>query len=83
MNWTRPDAYHTASDCGRYTVARVRVQGVDTYVAWCRKPEPAMELAASDPVQPTATDATRMAAIKAMQAVCERHVSEAASASRG
>ncbi len=81
MNWTRPDSYYMASDCGRYTVSRVRVNGIDTYVAWHRttgRTTRGTELAASEPVPPTATDATRMAAIKQMQGECERHASEAA-----
>lgn len=71
--WRQPDQYHIATACGRFTVARVRVQDVDQYVAYRREPSlnvaRARELGRAF-VPPRATDAERMTAIRAMKKVC-------------
>lgn len=34
MIWTRVDDYHQRSDCGRYRVCAVRLEGVCKFEAW-------------------------------------------------
>lgn len=34
MKWRIIDEYHAESDCGRYTVCRIRVNRERTYEAW-------------------------------------------------
>lgn len=76
LRWRKPDQYHIASVCGRFTVARIRVQDVDHYVAFRREPTVSVVRAHELDVRtvaPRATDAERMAAIRAMQDVCQAH----------
>ena len=76
LQWRRPDEHHIATVCGRFTVARIRVQDVDHYVAFRREPTPAVVKAhelGERAVPPRATDAERMAAIKSLQQCCEAH----------
>lgn len=39
MRWKRGDEYHIASECGRFTVARIGLPPY-RYVAWMRHPHP-------------------------------------------
>lgn len=74
LRWLKPDDYHIRSECGRFTVARRRISGVDWYIAYRREQSVdvtrAHELGATE-VQPRATEAQRKAAIRAMQHLCE------------
>lgn len=36
MKFSRIDAHHAVSDCGRYSIARVVVSGAPRYEAWTR-----------------------------------------------
>lgn len=67
LQWRKPDEYHIASVCGRFTVCRITVDKAPIYIAF-RKPYDEL---ASRRLQANASDAERTAAIKEMQAVCE------------
>ena len=43
LTWRQVDAYHLASDCGRYTVAKALSPRVVTYQAW-RRAKPVADL---------------------------------------
>ena len=43
LTWRQVDAYHLASDCGRYTVSKALSPRVVTYQAW-RRAKPVAEL---------------------------------------
>lgn len=70
LRWLAADDYHTRTSCGRFTVARRRVSGIDWYVAYRRDGARSVELGATQ-VSPRATDAERSAAIRDMKALCE------------
>jgi len=70
LRWVKPDDYHIASDCGRFTVTRLTVTPHVWYVAFKRRFEAsAVEIGATQ-LPATATDAERTAAIHEMQELC-------------
>lgn len=74
LRWLQPDEYHIRTECGRFSVARRRVNGVDWYIANRIEPtvdvERAHEIGATQ-VTPRATGDERLKAISAMREICE------------
>lgn len=79
LRWVKPDAYHIASECGRYTVAKVMLGAFIDYVAWCCVPKeaPPLELKAAR-VAKSANEEETLKAIRAMQRACLEHLSASA-----
>lgn len=81
LRWTKPDEFHVRSECGRFAVARRRVNGVDWYIAYRAPTESeravadehllTIELGATRVDAKRATDAERLKAIGAMREICE------------
>ena len=81
MKWRRVDPYHQRSECGRFSVSRLKTPNAIWYIAW-RWPE--LELGATClpivrtdegvPVLPN--DAERSEAIGAMKELCEGAASD-------
>lgn len=74
LHWRQPDPFHIRSLCGRYTVARVRSDAIDTYIAYRCEPSVAVERAIelgckTMPDKPT--DAQRLDAIQEMRSLCQ------------
>ncbi len=77
LRWRKPEAHHVMTECGRFSVAKVTVCGVDCYQAFRRtvKDESVFcEEIGVAKVSKRATDAERLEAIRAMKAVCEAAV---------
>lgn len=72
--WIKPDDYHIATECARYSVARITVSPFVHYIAWRRDATKHRELD-SVKLPADAPDADRMAAIKKMQQRCAEHAS--------
>jgi hypothetical protein len=69
LHWRRQDAFHTRSECGRYTVSRVDLGDCNDYIAWrCSDLQPT-ELSFVR-VSGRATDEERKGAIASMQRIC-------------
>lgn len=72
LHWLKPDDYHIASKCGRFTVTRLTVTPSVWYVAFQRAAFEgrATELGATR-LPSTANDTEKQAAIREMQELCE------------
>ena len=73
LRWIRGDAYHVRTECGRFSVARRTVKGIDWYIAYRLEGNGklyARELGAAQ-VSPRSTDAERSAVIRDLKALCE------------
>lgn len=71
LRWLSPtDSYHVRSECGKFSVARRTVNGVDWYVAYRIEATHAIELGATS-VAKNVTDEGRKAAIREMKQLCE------------
>jgi hypothetical protein len=71
MIWTRPDRWHMASTCGRYTVSRANVGEAAHYTGWRvgRKDQPARILATGS--GPADDEDARKLAIETCKLACE------------
>lgn len=73
LRWRKPDQYHIRSACNRFAVCRMNVGLAIWYIAWRRS---LMDDGVSTEIGATrlpiaAPESERLAAIKAMQEVCE------------
>lgn len=67
LQWRKPDQWHVRSACNRFSVCKMIVEGRIWYVAY-RLPYDEL---GSARLERDATDAERVATIKAMQEICE------------
>ena len=73
LRWRKRDNYHLRTECGRFSIARVSVNGAPWYIAWRlsrREAEPSTEIGATR-LEADATSQEREEAVGALKALCE------------